>query len=109
MNILQTYEEIQQYSKSDIGHMIQYDQIAEYVFVWGESDKNVTLWVTNNICKLEESLFQFVLELESTKDSVTKEEIDKVTAELAAELWTAKENNILPKQYQFNKGIEAND
>jgi hypothetical protein len=108
-NKLHTYEEIQGYSDSEVGHMIQFDEVAEYVFVWGEDDNEVTVWVTNNICKLEESLFQFVFALEAKTESITKEQVDEVCSEVAMQIYNQKTNGTLERMFQFNKGITTNE
>lgn len=109
MHGLQTYQEIQGYGSAEIGHVIQFDEMPEYAFVWGEGDKSMNLWVTNNICILEESLFQYVLTLESTLETVTKENIDEVAHETAGWIYQQKQHNQLQSQFIFNIESKKND
>jgi hypothetical protein len=109
MERLQTYHEIQGYGDAEVGHVIQYDEMPQYVFVWGEGDKQMNLWVTNNVCELEYSLFQYVLTLESTLEIVTKENIDEVAFNTATWIYEQKQQNALPNQFIFKTESKKND
>ena len=99
---LYTYSEIQHTEKDESaeGWIIKFEELPNYVFTWEIGSKNVTLWVTNGIASLKESLFQYLYTMEA-KSNPTKKEVDEIAQMVAFHILAQIQSNTLISDLKF--------